>query len=591
MEEDIPMKQCLLIVSMHRTGTSALAGLLHHCGFRAGKELLERGEDNRKGFFEDRGIVEFNEKVLAAIGSSWDDIYWYPQKLSDATVERFLPELEQLVAGLYEGTDRCVIKDPRITLLYPLYRRALERQGIETHVVMTLRHPAEVALSLAKRNRFTFEKGLLLWCRYMLQAETSTRESNRIAVRYDHLLDAPEEILARLSGVFGLEYSESLLPEGFIDPGMKHCHHGQHYQKRELEQFADTLFSSLASRLSDGTEQAETLYHRHLLEYAHRFCTVEEQVDALAVESGIGEDDVGGRLSALSAAFGTCRRGYALSASTAEALIRKTYPLDSERLPTDRPLRTLADWLVSAIGVLESVADKRVAIAGCDAFGALFASWLPEPCVVGFADAAGSGTEFCGRPVMTPEALKARGATHLLVTPDFGDMPVAEGFRTVSVETGRCIEDARRLSEIFQAVAPDRLFYGIGRALVARMLQLMAHEEVWIYGAGTIGRMAQYFLGERCRGVIDANAPSIARAFAGIPVVLPEAHRFGRGAKIVMTPLGREDEIATRLRELDPEAEPIVLLPDVPDGVLYDFARSVSVIFEKSRAWEDDVLK
>ena len=51
----------LLVVGMHRSGTSAVTGVLHNFGYNVGQSLLPGNEFNEKGYFEDTSIVTENE--------------------------------------------------------------------------------------------------------------------------------------------------------------------------------------------------------------------------------------------------------------------------------------------------------------------------------------------------------------------------------------------------------------------------------------------------------------------------------------------------------------------------------------------------
>ncbi len=82
-----------------------------------------------------------------------------------------------------------MIKDPRIARLLPFWRRVLDEMGIATKAVIPLRKPAEVAASLAHRDRLNAHQGQLIWLRYSLDAEYHSRGLQRSFVTYDHLLD------------------------------------------------------------------------------------------------------------------------------------------------------------------------------------------------------------------------------------------------------------------------------------------------------------------------------------------------------------------------------------------------------------------
>lgn len=90
------MKQtCILLLGMHRSGTSALAGTLHQLGIYLGSDLMKPGQYNKKGYFENNLIFRFNEQLLHKVGSSWDDIFYSEYKINN-TIET--GELKKLSA-------------------------------------------------------------------------------------------------------------------------------------------------------------------------------------------------------------------------------------------------------------------------------------------------------------------------------------------------------------------------------------------------------------------------------------------------------------------------------------------------------------
>ena len=57
-------RDCIIVLGMHRSGTSALARVLNLLGVDLGTNLLPAAEDNETGFWEHRDLVLVNEEVL-----------------------------------------------------------------------------------------------------------------------------------------------------------------------------------------------------------------------------------------------------------------------------------------------------------------------------------------------------------------------------------------------------------------------------------------------------------------------------------------------------------------------------------------------
>ena len=68
-----PGAKGLLVLGMHRSGTSALTRLLNLHGAVLGDDLLPAGHDNPSGFWELREAVAIHVRLLAGLGMAWDD--------------------------------------------------------------------------------------------------------------------------------------------------------------------------------------------------------------------------------------------------------------------------------------------------------------------------------------------------------------------------------------------------------------------------------------------------------------------------------------------------------------------------------------
>ena len=61
----------LVVLGMHRSGTSALTGVLSRCGFAAGKQLIPANEFNAHGYYEDVRLNICLDDLLKGMGRSW----------------------------------------------------------------------------------------------------------------------------------------------------------------------------------------------------------------------------------------------------------------------------------------------------------------------------------------------------------------------------------------------------------------------------------------------------------------------------------------------------------------------------------------
>lgn len=188
------MKQtCILILGMHRSGTSALSGTLNILDVYLGSDLISARENiNPRGYYENTLLCKVNEKLLKQIGSSWDDVF-YNESIPLTHIDTY--ELGELLKQEFQYSQLFAIKDPRLAYLFPLYTKALSDIGVEVKVIIPFRNPLEVANSLSKRDKFSKEKCLLLWAYHFLLSEKQSRDYPRVFTRFDELINSPLNVI------------------------------------------------------------------------------------------------------------------------------------------------------------------------------------------------------------------------------------------------------------------------------------------------------------------------------------------------------------------------------------------------------------
>ncbi len=221
----------ILVLGMHRSGTSAISRLLNLRGADLGRDLLPPKRDNERGFWENAAILALHERLLRQQHWQWHDLLtpganW--QK--DAPAREFVANLPLILAEQYGDSSLLLVKDPRLSLLAPLWIKALTAQHVRPVFIITIRHPDEVAASLAKRDGFSFARSHWLWLQHLVQAERATRGHARVFVHYERLLADWRAELERISRQLDLAWPEQAADfddavARFIAPALRH-HHG-----------------------------------------------------------------------------------------------------------------------------------------------------------------------------------------------------------------------------------------------------------------------------------------------------------------------------------------------------------------------------
>ena len=216
----------LLVLGMHRSGTSALTAVLNGLGASLGNELVAANDDNPGGYFENAGAVTAHEMLLAELDRGWEDLRELPEGwLQSAAGKRARARIAALLRDEFAGVPLWALKDPRLCRLLPLWRPALAEAGIEAKALFVLRNPDEVAASLGKRDGIGAEIAHLLWLRHFLDAERDSRGLRRCVLTYEALLDDPVGSLRRVGESLDIAWPHP--PEAdrmsrLLDSGQRH---------------------------------------------------------------------------------------------------------------------------------------------------------------------------------------------------------------------------------------------------------------------------------------------------------------------------------------------------------------------------------
>jgi glycosyltransferase involved in cell wall biosynthesis len=213
----------LIVLGMHRSGTSIVARLLNMMGayFAPEKEIVPPTTANPKGYWERWDILWLQENLLKkALGITWDNINQF--KTSDITPDiqaEFEPKAREIVLGL-DAHRPWMMKDPRFCLLLPFWQPLLEIPVC----VYVHRSPVQVAQSLKTREGFPLMLGIALWEKYTLQGLANSADMPRILVSHEALMSDPIATVRKLyqdlleSEVQGLRLPSDKEIQAFIEP-------------------------------------------------------------------------------------------------------------------------------------------------------------------------------------------------------------------------------------------------------------------------------------------------------------------------------------------------------------------------------------
>ena len=179
------MSDVVLVLGMHRSGTSAVSGALTKLGCGSPKTLMAAGGDNPRGYFESAAMARFHDELLQSAGSHWSD--WRPFNPDwrrSSVAGQFLQRAKDLFAAEFGNLPLPILKDPRVCRFAPFWLEALRDMRMTPRIVMPIRSPLDVAKSLKRRDGFSLGRGMALWLRHALDAEANTRGEARSIVSW-----------------------------------------------------------------------------------------------------------------------------------------------------------------------------------------------------------------------------------------------------------------------------------------------------------------------------------------------------------------------------------------------------------------------
>lgn len=147
----------LIILGMHRSGTSCITRILNQNGLYLGSEIIKPDKGNPQGYWENLSVYSINERILKLSGGSWDNP---PSTL----LENFYIKIEILRFLYIRNWKRSdlIIKDPRMVITWDIWKKYLRNY----YILAIFRNPNSVANSLRRRDGMNNEIGLNLWETY-----------------------------------------------------------------------------------------------------------------------------------------------------------------------------------------------------------------------------------------------------------------------------------------------------------------------------------------------------------------------------------------------------------------------------------------
>lgn len=212
--EEAAKNTVFLILGMHRSGTSLCARTASLLGAGLSDDMLAPRADNPHGYFEDRRVVTINAEILRHVFAPLvQDAYplavqmcpWpLPADwLHDEKIRALRQQALEYVATQTAAVRHWCLKDPRICRTLPFWLDIFSELGLAVRCILSIRHPAHVAASLAARDGFLPDQVELQWLMHVLDAVFHAPDLDAVIEYEDWFGNAPAT-LARMAAALGL---------------------------------------------------------------------------------------------------------------------------------------------------------------------------------------------------------------------------------------------------------------------------------------------------------------------------------------------------------------------------------------------------
>jgi len=202
---DAGLSRGIVILGMHRSGTSAITRGMQTLGADLGTNLLAERFDNPTGYWEDQSIIGLQDRLLERFGMSWETARLIPEEeWESGTLDLFVREARRYLRDHFLPLKLWAFKDPRTLRLLPMWQKVFQTLPCDHGYLLIIRNPLSVAASLYQRQAMPADQAYRLWLAYILPHLARLFGRQLAVVDYDLFMQEPIGALRRIARAFGL---------------------------------------------------------------------------------------------------------------------------------------------------------------------------------------------------------------------------------------------------------------------------------------------------------------------------------------------------------------------------------------------------
>ncbi len=198
-------QKTVIVLGMHRGGTSVTAGILQALGVEMGEDAWGCNYSNPFGHFEDQDFNKFNIELLRIAGGDWAHP---PSREKILSAGETLDEAGRAIVEKRKHIRYWGWKDPQTALTLEYWMPFLNRP----YFVIVFRNLYDIALSLQERDGFDVQASIHLALLYYTAIDRQVhcfKSVPKICLAYEDILVNPNLQAKRVADFLEIDYSQA----------------------------------------------------------------------------------------------------------------------------------------------------------------------------------------------------------------------------------------------------------------------------------------------------------------------------------------------------------------------------------------------
>jgi len=241
----------IIILGMHRSGTSTVAGLLHLNKISMGtySNFWPRPlSQNPKGFYENYDFRKINDQILENVGYNVKS--YKTQIPTPMLTDKIQNKMEKVISNCNKDYSAWGWKDPRTSITIKQWVDVITKMDLinSLKIIFVARKASSVARSLNKRNNLSITKGLELWKSYTERAFQFCINSN-LPVHYcsfESILSNPITTCDNIFDFVGTSWDTEIVKK-FVDQSISTSDKGDTIKyPKNVDQLEKNVYSVIS---------------------------------------------------------------------------------------------------------------------------------------------------------------------------------------------------------------------------------------------------------------------------------------------------------------------------------------------------------